>query len=47
MGPALSLRSFWLLTFVGLALFFGLWTVAGILEFAPRRFAQGFGVLQF
>jgi len=38
MGPALSNRTFWLLTLAGLALFFGVWTMAGVLEFAPRRF---------
>lgn len=38
MGAALSLRNFWLLTLAGLILFFGVWTIAGALEFAPRRF---------
>jgi ABC-type nitrate/sulfonate/bicarbonate transport system permease component len=38
MGPQLSYRSLVLLSITGLAIFFGLWTIAGLLEFAPRRF---------
>lgn len=38
MDRALPLRSLVLLTLAGLALFFGIWTLAGALELAPRRF---------
>lgn len=38
MDRALPLRSLVFLTLAGLALFFGIWTLAGALELAPRRF---------
>ncbi len=38
MGPALPTRQLVLLSAVGLAIFFGIWTGAAWLELAPRRF---------
>jgi ABC-type nitrate/sulfonate/bicarbonate transport system permease component len=38
MDKALPLRTLVLLSLAGLALFFGIWTLAGALELAPRRF---------